>query len=71
LVGSSAAKKVPGLVWVSPGKVFFSVFLNFPHREPRNARDMGKKIEKKSVLGFWGDFFVKTFQHDSFAKRSF
>jgi hypothetical protein len=67
VVGSSEAKKVPGLVR------FFSrcfiVFLNCPRREtPKNVI---KEIEKKSVLDFFGDSFVKTFRHDFFAKHFF
>ena len=38
---------------------FFIVFLNSPHREtPKNVI---KKIDKKSVLDFFVDFFEKLF----------
>jgi hypothetical protein len=41
---------------------FFIVVLNSPRREtPKNVIN---KIEKKSVLDFFVDFFVKTFRHD-------
>jgi hypothetical protein len=64
MVGSSEAKKVPGLVSFF-GEIFI-VFLNSPHREtPKNVI---KKIEKKSGLGFLS-IFCKTFRHDFFVKR--
>jgi len=58
LVGSSEAKKVPGLVRFFWGD-FLIVFLNSPHREtPKNVI---KKIEKKLVWDFVVDFFEKVF----------
>jgi hypothetical protein len=65
LVGSSEAKKVPGLVRFFSG-IFCRVF-DLP--SPRNAQARDNKIEKKSVWDFFVDFFVKTFRHDLFAKR--
>jgi hypothetical protein len=56
LVGSSEAKKVPGLVSFFD---FFVVFLNSPHRETSKKRD--EKIEKKTVLDSFVDFFAKRF----------
>jgi hypothetical protein len=34
--------------------IFFVVFLSSPHRE--TPKSVIKKIEKKSVLGFWSNF---------------
>jgi hypothetical protein len=64
LVGSSEAKKVPGLVRFFPD--FFIVFLNSPHREtPKNVIKKSRKIG----FGFFVVFFAKTFRHDFFVKR--
>jgi hypothetical protein len=53
LVGSSGAKKAPGLIR------FFSRFFYrvFELPSPRNVQKRDKKIEKKSVLDFLVDFF--------------
>jgi hypothetical protein len=45
----------------------FIVFLNSPHRDtPKNV--IKKNCEKIGV-GFFVDFFVKTFRHDFFLQR--
>jgi hypothetical protein len=46
---------------------FFILFLNSPHQEtPKNVI---KKNREKIGLGFFVDFFVKTFRQDFFVKR--
>jgi hypothetical protein len=58
-------KKFQG--WSDFFQVFFSVFLNSPHQEtPKNVIQQNRE---KIGLGFFVDFFVKTFRHDFFLKR--
>jgi hypothetical protein len=65
LVGSSEAKKVPGLVRFLC-KIVYRVF-ELP--SPRNAQKRDKRKLRKSVLDFLSISFVKTFRHDFVVNR--
>jgi hypothetical protein len=58
LVGSSEAKKVPGLV-----RFFYRVF-ELP--SPRNPQKRDKTKSRKNRFWVFVDVFVKTFRHDLF-----